>query len=188
MKVTIEEINTDNIQHLNTCNGEFTIDSKLILDIQDGRIVYTVTALPARKKRYNVDDIDGQTYLTDPDRTAFLAYVEDRIAGQIILRKNWNRYAYVEDIVVDANYRREGIGSTLVSKAEDWGRERELPGVMLETQNTNVRACTFYQCCGFQLGGFDTYLYRGLKPDTDEVALYWYLIFEDEQPDAIPVP
>jgi streptothricin acetyltransferase len=48
---------------------------------------------------------------------------------------------------------------------------------MLETQNINVAACLFYQRCGFTLGGFDRYLYRGLDPSTEEVALYWYLLF-----------
>ena len=52
-----------------------------------------------------------------------------------------------------------------------------LPGIMLETQNNNVAACRFYESCGFHLGGFDRELYRGITPDTDETALFWYLIF-----------
>jgi ribosomal protein S18 acetylase RimI-like enzyme len=49
---------------------------------------------------------------------------------------------------------------------------------MLETQNNNVRACYFYESCGFRIGGFDNLLYRGLDPDTDEVAIYFYFQFE----------
>ena len=49
---------------------------------------------------------------------------------------------------------------------------------MLETQNINVAACLFYARCGFVLGGYDRFLYRGLTPETDEIALYWYLIFD----------
>jgi streptothricin acetyltransferase len=47
---------------------------------------------------------------------------------------------------------------------------------MLETQNDNVPACLFYERCGFTLAGFDRNLYRALRPDTEEIALYWYLL------------
>jgi streptothricin acetyltransferase len=58
-----------------------------------------------------------------------------------------------------------------------WARDRQLAGVMLETQNNNVAACRLYESCGFQLGGFDRCLYQGLHPGTHEIALYWYLLF-----------
>jgi streptothricin acetyltransferase len=48
---------------------------------------------------------------------------------------------------------------------------------MLETQNTNVAACLFYRRCGFELGGFDRFLYHAIHPDSDEIALYWYMFF-----------
>ena len=71
------------------------------------------------------------------------------------------------------------MGRALLQHAVAWARERQLAGVMLETQNNNVAACRLYESCGFQLGGFDRYLYKGLHPDTDEIALYWYLLFAD---------
>jgi hypothetical protein len=49
--------------------------------------------------------------------------------------------------------------------------------MMLETQDNNVAGCRLYANCGFELRGFDTHLYKALDPDTDEIALYWYLIF-----------
>jgi hypothetical protein len=42
----------------------------------------------------------------------------------------------------------------------------------------NVRACRFYESCDFQLGGFDAYLYSGVQTDTEEIALYWHLAFD----------
>jgi len=50
-------------------------------------------------------------------------------------------------------------------------------GVMLETQDDNVPACTLYQSCGFVLSGFDRNIYKAINPHTKETALYWYLIF-----------
>ena len=64
-----------------------------------------------------------------------------------------------------------------MQKAVEWAKVKRLPGIMLETQNNNVTACRFYENFGFKLRGFDTYLYKGLTPATDEIALYWYLIF-----------
>jgi len=89
---------------------------------------------------------------------------------------------YLEDITVKTAYRRQGIGRALVNRAIDWTRSRQLPGIMLETQNNNVAACRFYERCGFELGGFDRHLYGALHPDTREIALYWYLVFPQEIP------
>ena len=50
----------------------------------------------------------------------------------------------------------------------------------IETQNNNVAACRLYESCGFQLGGFDRYLYQATMPGTGEIALYWYLLFEND--------
>jgi ribosomal protein S18 acetylase RimI-like enzyme len=132
---------------------------------------------PITKKRYEQDDVDYSTYMNIPERTIFLAHVGEKVAGQIILRKNWNKYAYVEGIVVDLGFRRLGIDQALISQAKRWALERQFPGIMLETQNNNVRACKFYEACGSKISGFDNNLYKGIDAKTDEVALYWYFHF-----------
>jgi len=179
MRTTIEELNPSVIQDVNRCNGEFVIDSRLVLYVEKDEIRYEIIAGPASKKRYDSDDVDYTPYIDNPDKAVFLAYVEGRIAGQIILRVNWNRYAYIEDIAVDVQFRRQGIGMELMTQARRWAQDLNLAGIMLETQNNNVAACRFYENCGFQLGGFDRYLYRGINKEIDEVALFWYLVFKD---------
>jgi len=74
-------------------------------------------------------------------------------------------------------FRRRGIGRALLEKAFDWARAGGFPGIMLETQDINVAACRLYESCGMKLGGFDAYLYKGLDPHSDEIALFWYIIF-----------
>lgn len=182
MIITIEKINAGNIVDVNTCDGEFIIDAKLILHVENGEIRYTISEMPVIKKRYELDNVSYSTYMDDPDKSVFLAYAEGHTAGQIILRKNWNKYAYIEDITVDVKYRRMGIGKELISHAKLWARGRNLAGIMIETQNNNVSACKFYENCGFRLGGFDTYLYKGINRDTEEIALYWYLVFAPAPP------
>ena len=51
-----------------------------------------------------------------------------------------------------------------------------MPGIMLETQDVNVKACLFYEKNGFILGGVDKELY-GAGKYAHETALFWYLIF-----------
>jgi ribosomal protein S18 acetylase RimI-like enzyme len=91
--------------------------------------------------------------------------------------KWWNQFGYVEDLVVNPEYRGEGIGRKLLEHGIQWARENNFPGVMLETQDDNVPACTLYQSCGFVLSGFDHNVYKAINPTTKEIALYWYLIF-----------
>jgi streptothricin acetyltransferase len=64
-----------------------------------------------------------------------------------------------------------------MQRAVDWAKAKHLPGIMLEAQDVNVIACRFYEKFGFTLRGFDTHLYKGLNPSTNEIALYWYLMF-----------
>jgi ribosomal protein S18 acetylase RimI-like enzyme len=177
MKITIEEVNRENIGDVDQCNGEFVIDSRLVVNVENNVIKHTIIEVPSTKKRYEKEIIDTSIYIDDKDKTIFLAYAEGQIAGQIVLRKNWNRYAFVEDIAVDNKFRKRGIGKELMAEAESWTRKCNLVGIMAETQDNNVIACKFYERCGFRLCGFDTQVYKGNDRDTDEVALYWYLDF-----------
>jgi ribosomal protein S18 acetylase RimI-like enzyme len=181
MEITIREINQHNLKDLEKCNGAFIIDSKLILSAQEDDIQFTVVPTTLYQKRYPAEAIDVEAYIGNPDKTIFFAYADGELAGQVRLRRNWNQYAYVEDIVVDVKYRRRGVGRALIRQAIQWAKDKGLPGVMLETQDNNLAACRLYQGCGFEIGGFDRLLYRGLHPETEEVALFWYLIFGSER-------
>jgi streptothricin acetyltransferase len=64
-----------------------------------------------------------------------------------------------------------------MERAIEWARSLDLPGLMLETQDINVKACRFYERMGFVLSGFDRHLYKATLPGRDEIALYWYLVF-----------
>ena len=178
MGICIQEINPKNAEDLNKCDGEFIIDSRLVLKLENDRIRYHVENMAPVRKGYQIEKIDPVNYQEHPNQSIFFAYIDGQLAGQIILRKNWNNFAYVEDIVVDIKFRRQGVGKALILQAEKWARERQLAGIMLETQNNNVGACKLYERCGFRLEGFDQYLYKGLYPDTYEIALYWYWLFE----------
>ena len=180
MGIRVEEISRDNLADAGKCDGVFTVDSILLLRAENCLIRYTVVPAGPYAKRYPAEAVDYGVYITDPERAVFLAYVNEDIAGQVRLRRHWNRFAYVEDLVVDSAFRRRGVGRALVERAVQWAKDQSLAGVMLETQNNNVAACRLYQQCGFEIGGFDRLLYRGLQAVADEVAVFWYLIFSPE--------
>jgi streptothricin acetyltransferase len=177
MGIIVREIDQNNLQLMNQCDGSFTVDSKLLLYAENGKIHYTVVDVHPYIKQYPSNETDFSKYLSNPDQTVFFAYLDDELVGQIGIMKHWNGYAYIDDLVVDSKHRKQGIGRALIQRAMEWTKSKGRPGIMLETQNNNVAACRFYESCVFELHGFDTHLYKGLNPTTDEIALYWYLIF-----------
>ena len=175
--VIVQQLDTDNQADLYRCDNSFTVEGELCLVAEDGRIGYTERPVPPYVKRYDPEVFDVEAYLNRPDHAAWLAYVGGQIAGRILVHENWNRFAIIWDIAVNPPFRRQGVGRRLMEQAIGWARQRELPGVMLESQNINLAACRLYESCGFVLGGFDGYLYRGAMPGTREIALFWYLVF-----------
>lgn len=186
MNISIEELT--NLQQLpeQLIDDSFRIDSVLVITGTDQGIQYEVKPVPSYTKSYSeqqeddADDIDYSTYIDHPDQKIFIAYAGNRVAGLIVLKRNWNHYGYIEDIKVDRQFRRYGIGRQLIDKAKSWAKSGGMPGLMLETQNNNVQACRFYESCGFVLGGFDSFVYKGFNKNKDEVALYWYFLFEED--------
>ncbi|NEW05723.1 GNAT family N-acetyltransferase [Paenibacillus sp. SYP-B3998] len=165
-------------------DSSFTVDSELVLSIEGQQVSYTVKKIPSNMKCYSdeqfeeASDVDFSAYIDNPDQIIYLAFAGNQAVGEIILKRNWNKYAYVEDIKVDKSYRRYGVGRKLIDQAERWAKAGGMPGIMLETQNNNVSACKFYESCGFVIGGFDFHVYQGLDKQSNEIAIFWYLMFE----------
>lgn len=184
MEVTIRPLTAgDRVSDIRI-DGSFTVDSILVLSVTDRQIDYTVMRIPAYEKSYSDEeseeneDILYSEYIDNPDQIVYLAFIGNQAVGRIQLRRNWNKYAYIEEIAVDRSYRKHGVGRKLIEQAKRWAKAGGMPGIMLETQNNNVRACKFYESCGFVLGGFDLRLYQGIHAQSDEIALFWYFVFE----------
>ncbi len=172
----IKELDKSIVKDLHQIDEEFVIDARLVLKLdENNRLSYDIVSVPPHTKRYSPDDYDYTTYVNNSEKTAFLAYVDGRVTGQLILHHHWNNFAWVEGIGVDKKYRRLGIGKALIKRGAEWAKKHHLVGIMVETQDNNVKACRFYQSCGFVLKGLDTGLYHASEQCRDEVALFWYL-------------
>ena len=92
----------------------------------------------------------------------------------------WNNTLFVWNLMVDLDYRQNGIGRRLWHRARDFAKQAGVRAIMVETQNTNVAACRFYERMGCKLAGLNEALYDNADADTGdaaEVALYWaYLL------------
>jgi ribosomal protein S18 acetylase RimI-like enzyme len=152
------------------------VTSRLVLNIENEKLGYTITDVqPPYEREVQLEETDYRFSEVPP--TVFFAEVDGKLAGRIRVLKWWNQFGYIEDLVINPEFRGVGLGRKLLERGIQWARENQFPGVMLETQDDNVPACTLYASCGFILSGFDRNVYKAINPNTKETALYWYLIF-----------
>jgi streptothricin acetyltransferase len=134
-----------------------------------------VITVPAYDKVYPRDDALYED-ADDSCRMIATASIHGSVVGYVAVSRCWNGCAQIDDIMISRPHRGSGLGRALMNEAVSWAKEKKLPIVRLETQDTNVPACRFYERYGFKLGGFDRYLYDALEADErGETALFWYL-------------
>jgi GNAT superfamily N-acetyltransferase len=79
--------------------------------------------------------------------------------------------AVLWDIRVAPDARRQGVGSALFERVEAWAQRHGCRQLKIETQNTNVRACRFYERQGCRLRAINRAAYPQLP---EEIQLLWY--------------
>lgn len=183
--MVIRELREEDVPDWNGFDDSFTVDSELVLSLKGRQIEFTVREVAAYTKSYD-DEQDSESveedysdYIGNANQIVYLAWSDNEVVGRIVLKRNWNHYALIEDIAVDKSFRSHGIGRKLMDQAKWWAKNGGMPGIMLETQSNNVSACKFYQSCGFAIGGMDFHLYRGMNKGSNEAAIFWYFMFED---------
>jgi len=176
--IQIIALDESHIHIVNDANDPFPIIGRIMPSYMDGKWTY-VEELDeeVREITFPDDRLDWKQYIEHDSRILFLAIDADECVGQIRLVKDWNRFAYIENIAVRQTHRKRGIGQLLLETAEQWAKEKRLIGLSLEAQNDNLIACRFYRKEGFQLGGVDS-IKQYANPQI-ELTLYWYKIFKE---------
>lgn len=168
----------EQLNDINRPNQPFTIFGRLVPEFRNGKWTWTEEIYDAPyEMHFPEEKLDYSQYIGNSDKIVFMAYADKECAGQIRLRRYWNRYCYIDDIEVGGKHRRKGIGRGLIDAAAQWAKAGGMKGIMLEAQDVNLSACRFYARYGFALGGVDTMLY-GNFPNKDEKALFWYMRLE----------
>jgi GNAT superfamily N-acetyltransferase len=84
------------------------------------------------------------------------------------------------DLRVRPDYR--GVGIALFRHAAGWSREHGCLQMKVETQDTNLPACHFYQRMGCELGDIRRFGYAAVPEMKHETMLCWYLDLERREP------
>lgn len=172
----IVQITHENICDINKVNEPFEIIGRIIPKYENDIWSYTEELYTeVYEKQYQNDAEDYETYINHKDKAIFFFYDNDICIGQIKMHRNWGQYAFVDDIFVLRSARGKGVGHALINQAIEWAKQNRLMGLMLETQDNNLRACRFYSKCGFRIGGIDDMLYANFPNIAHEKAVFWYL-------------
>ncbi len=177
MNVTLRQMDWTSLHQVDQFNRNSMVNSHLVLQVADNKITYSIVPVAPYEKILPVDAEDYATFIDNPQKVIFFADVYGKPVGQIKMVPWWNKFTYIEELTVDAEFRGKRVGRALLTRAIAWAKEHGFPGITLETQTNNVPACMLYEKCDFVLSGFDLYAYRNFPESRDEIALYWYLIF-----------
>ncbi len=176
-EIIISPLKDELIEDINKTNDYFKVFGKVVPSFQSGKWSFEEKLFDETKEiRFPDDKLDWSRYINQEDKALFLAYQNNNCIGQIRIIKDWNRFCYIENIATKKEFREYGIGKLLLTKAEEWAKQRKLIGISLEAQDSNLGACRFYVKQGFILGGVDT-LKQSYNPNI-ETTLYWYKIFK----------
>ncbi len=97
-----------------------------------------------------------------------------RLVGVLdVVPEEWNNTAWVWNLMLDHDVRRQGLGRELFTRAVDWARRQGYRALIFETQSNNVPACRFYAVMGCELEGIRTAYYTNDDLARREVALFW---------------
>ena len=166
----------------------FTVDR--VLDVTarvdgPGGFVFSERRLDVPYEK-DYDALDGEGPLQWPRRfdlsnwALFTARVATRRVGgatvafdtpELTMLEGRRDLAVLWDIRVSPDARRQGVGSALFERVEAWAQLHGCQQLKVETQNTNVRACRFYERQGCQLRA----IHRAAYPELpQEIQLLWY--------------
>jgi ribosomal-protein-alanine acetyltransferase len=106
--------------------------------------------------------------LNEPGRMALVAESGDRICAFIVARVilgDWE----IENVVVAAEHRKQGIGATLVRRVIEMARAGAASRLMLEVRESNQAARELYRNAGFVETGRRLRYYAA--PEEDAILL-----------------
>src|SRR5690349_23230056 len=110
MNSSIRQMDAQSLHQVDQFRRNSIVHSHLLLHVQENRISYSIVPVEPYEKILNVDPEDYTTFIDNPQKVIFFADVEGTPVGQIKMVPWWNKFAYIEELSVDTDFRGKGLG------------------------------------------------------------------------------
>jgi ribosomal protein S18 acetylase RimI-like enzyme len=171
-KITIVEI-MKNDAYLKEIRSKYTISEYYDIFIYPKKASWTIELTRRATEERIEKDYHGRLFeeqIKEP--RAFAAKSDGIEIGWIELGyEKWNNRMRIWEFLIEEKYRRKGIGTLLMNKAVEIGKNKGARMLVVETQTNNLDAISFYLNFGFELIGFDIAAYSNQDIEKKEVRL-----------------
>ncbi len=191
MTIEVNEVGREGWERYARIPAEFMVNSVFECELLDhglGGAVFRERAIesPYKKLEFDPGDVPAG-WAKDFDVKEwgiFLAVDEDQpVGGAAVAPPSPNMVgverrkdaAFLFDIRVSADSRRQGVGRALIDRCAQWAKSRGFAFLVIETQNANVPACRFYAACGAELIEIRRLGYVHCAEVAKEAMLIWQL-------------
>jgi len=140
-----------------------------------------VLAIEHESFEFNWTEEDFLACLRQRNCIGMVAEMDDQVVGFMIYELHKNRL-HVLNFAVAGRFRRQGIGSQMVTKLAGKLSQQRRSRILLEVRETNLAAQLFFRTNGFRAVS----VLRGFYDDTPEDAYVMQFRCREEQPDVIP--
>lgn len=111
------------------------------------------------KAIYHTGQADGypegylDRFFAGTDEWICTAIENDTVVAFLSIEVHHERgeYIYLDDLSVTSAYRNQGIGTSLIGRAEDYAKEIGMTAVYLHVEKTNIRAYRLYRRLGYTI-------------------------------------
>lgn len=170
--IEIRKVTEENQSDIRLKNDPFPLYGRLVLSYTGEQWGHTVEKWQHATHMCFPDE--NYDYMAMRKEYAFFgAYDSDQCVGLVILKHDWTKYLYVEDLKVSQAYRGQGIGRQLIHAAMNFACEHGYRGLQLVAQDNNLAACLFYLRTGFRIGGLNTEVYNGTSQEGKRDILFF---------------
>lgn len=164
--IAIRLIDEAHQQDIQIKNEPFLLWGRMIPSYTSERWTYTTCSYAPHEVTEMCFPDESYNYHAMSDNTTFLgAYDGETCVGLAVLQEGFFRYLYLYDLKVKADYRKQGIATSLIEEAKKIALQKGYRGIYTQGQDNNLSACLFYLKNGFHIGGLDTNLYRGTEQE-----------------------
>lgn len=102
-------------------------------------------------RQHPPDAADSSVTLVAETNGEIVGFIDVRLERSTDAMHRELVYCHIIEIAVENSHKSRGIGTQLLERAEEWGRERGAHLASLEHLASNTRAAAFYQRMGYQV-------------------------------------